>query len=151
MKLSFERTFPIAAPDLFAFHENPDNLAVLLRGWPTFQMISNDGHIRVGSTTRVRERLGPIWIPMTFEHFVYEPPCRFGERQVAGPFRKMEHVHEFESAGARTIARDLIDVTLPWYLGGDLAVRLFVVPKFRRFFAFRHAAIDRLLAAGRLP
>lgn len=150
MKLSFEHVFDVAAADLFLFHENPQNLAVFLNGWPTFRMISSDGHIRVGSITRVQERIGPVWIPMTFEHFLYEPPRRFGERQVRGPFTRLEHVHEFESTSSGTILRDSLDVVLPWYLGGSLAMRWFVAPKFRRFFAFRHAELDRLLKAGKL-
>ena len=150
MKLSFEHVFDVAAADLFAFHENPGNLEVFLRGWTTFRMVANDGHIRVGSVTHIEERIGWIWIPMTFEHFLYEPPRRFGERQVHGPFETLEHVHEFESRGSRTILRDSVDVVLPWYLGGDLATRLIVAPKFRRFFAYRHAEMDRLLKTGKL-
>lgn len=150
MKLYFEHLFDAAAVDLFAFHENPGNLVVFLRGWTTFRMVSNEGHIRVGSVTRVKERIGPLWIPMTFEHFLYEPPRRFGERQVRGPFKKLEHVHEFESRGSRTILRDSLEVVLPWYLGGSLALRCFVARKFRRFFAYRHAEMDRRLKAGKL-
>jgi ligand-binding SRPBCC domain-containing protein len=150
VKLTFEHVFDISAANLFAFHENPSNLALFLRGWTTFRMVANDGHIRVGSVTRVQERIGPVWVPMTFEHFVYEPPVRFGERQVRGPFKKLEHIHEFESAGSRTILRDALDVLLPWYLGGSIATRLFVAPKFRRFFAYRHAEMERLLRAGEL-
>ena len=122
-----------------------------LSGRPDLQLETNDGHIRVGSITRVEERIGPVWIPMTFEHFVYEPPRRFGERQVRGPFKRLKHIHEFESAGSRTILRDSLDVELPWYFGGNLATRLFVAPKLRRFFAFRHDEMDRLLRAGKLP
>ena len=150
MKLAFEHTVHASAEEVFRFHENPNNLALLLRGWTTFRLVANDGHIRVGSLTRVQERIGPLWIPMTFEHFVYEPPFRFGERQVRGPFKKLEHVHEFESRGSGTILRDLLDVVLPWYLGGSLVMWLFVAPKFRRFFAFRHAEMDRLIRAGKL-
>jgi uncharacterized protein len=150
VKLSFEHTFEITPAELFAFHENPDNLTRFLRGWATFRMVANEGHIRIGSITRVQERVGPLWIPMTFEHFVYEPPRRFGERQVRGPFKRLEHIHQFEGIGSRTVMRDLLEVALPWYLGGELATRLFIAPKFRRFFAYRHAEMDRLLKAGKL-
>jgi len=116
VRLSFERAFEVGAGEFFAFHQNPNNLALLLRGWTTFRMVANDGHIRVGSMTRVQERVGSLWFSMTFEHFVYEPLVRFGERQVRGPFKKLEHVHEFESTGSRTILRDVLDVVLPGIL-----------------------------------
>ena len=148
MKLQFEHFFDVPAEELFAFHENPDNLALLLRGWATFRMVANDGHIRVGSITRVQERIGLVWVGITFEHFVYEPPRRFGERQVGGPFKRFEHIHEFEPAGSSTILRDLLEVVLPWHLGGNLLMKLVVAPKLRRFFAFRHAELERLFREG---
>jgi hypothetical protein len=150
VKLSFERAFKVDAAELFAFHEKPENLAAFQRGWATFRMVAHEGHIRVGSVLRVQERIGPFWIPMTFQHFVYEPPRRFGERQVHGPFKKLEHLHEFESTSSGTILRDTLDIVLPWYFGGNLATRLFVAPRFRRFFAFRHAEMESLLQAGKL-
>jgi ligand-binding SRPBCC domain-containing protein len=82
---------------------------------------------------------------MTFEHFLYEPPRRFAERLVRGPFRQFEHVHEFMPAGSRTILRDSLEVSLPWYLGGGLTMKLLVAPKLRRFFAYRHAELEQLL------
>jgi len=150
MNIQFEHAFDFDMPPerLFAFHENPDNLALLLRDWPTFRMISNDGNIRVGAVTRIQEQMGLVWVPLTFEHFVYEPPHRFGERQVRGPFRKFEHIHEFVASGLGTVLRDVLDVRLPWYLGAGLAMRLIVAPKLRRFFAFRHAELERLVREG---
>jgi len=33
MNLLFEHAFDVTTGKLFAFHENPNNLALLLRGW----------------------------------------------------------------------------------------------------------------------
>src|SRR5206468_6451531 len=118
---------------LLAFHANPGNLALLMRAWPTFRMVSHSGHIGPGAITRVRERIGPVWVSMTFEHFLYEPPYRFGERQVRGPFQHFVHVHEFLAAAAGTLLRDRIDLRLPWYLGGEPTMRLLVTGRTRRF------------------
>jgi ligand-binding SRPBCC domain-containing protein len=148
MRLVFEHACGAPVERVFAFHQDPDNLALLLRGWRSFRMISNSGHVGVGGVTRVSEQLGPFRLPMTFEHFVYEPPIRFGERQVQGPFAWFEHVHEFEPVGSGTLIRDVVDAELPWYLGGALATRWVVVPRLRRFFRFRHREIDRLLREG---
>lgn len=62
-----------------------------------------------------------------------------------GPFKKFEHIHEFEPAGSRSILRDLLEVRLPWYLGGSLVVKLLIAPRLRRFFAFRYAELERLI------
>lgn len=148
MHFEFERRFLLPRERLFAFHENPDNLALLMQSWPTFRMVSHSGHIGPGAITEVRERMGPVWVSMTFEHFLYEPPDRFGERQVRGPFQQFVHVHEFLLAGGGTLLRDRIDLRLPWYLGGELAMRLLVAGRMRRFFAYRHAELERLIHEG---
>jgi ligand-binding SRPBCC domain-containing protein len=148
MYLEFEHTFDMSAAELFAFHENPANLALLLRGWPMSRVVRHAGHIHLGAVTVVQERVGPFWVSMTFEHFLDEPPRRFGERLERGPFSKFEHIHEFVPAGSRAILRDRLEVSVPWYLGGWLTMKLLVAPKLRRFFAYRHAELERLIQEG---
>ena len=99
----------------------------------------------------VAERfLGPIWVPMTFEHFVFDPPYRFGERQLKGPFRKCEHVHEFVEEQGGTIIIDHLDIELPWWLGGGFAMRHLIAPRVRRLFAYRKQSYLSLEQSGRI-
>ena len=124
MILRFEQHLALDRESVFKFHETPANLVLLMEGWPGFRMLGHEGTIRCGSKVRVAERVGPFWIPLTFEHFIYEPPYRFAERQVEGPLRKCEHVHEFiEEAGGTKII-DELDVELPMWMGGGLTMRL---------------------------
>ena len=87
---------------------------------------------------------------MLLEHVAFEPPLRFAERQVEGPFARFEHLHEFVEKGDGTMVVDRLDFALPWSRGGPLADRFVVGPAFRRFFAFRRVAYAGLLAEGRL-
>lgn len=151
MKFTFEVLVEFPTEKLFAFHEIPDNLSLLLRGWPSFRMISNSGHVRVGAITRVEERMALIPVRMSFRHFLYEPPHRFGESLFQGPFLKYEHIHEFKPSDSGTFVRDLLDVRLPWYLGGELAMKLIVAPRIRRFFSYRHAELPRLFGVKTQP
>ncbi len=152
MEIEFSVRLPVAREPLFAFHSNPDNLSVLLEGWKGTEVFSTQGHIRPGARVEVLERVGPLAIHLVFEHFLLEPPHRFGERMVKGLFTCFEHVHEFEDVegdpGA-TVVHDRIKVELPWWLGGALATRSVVAPRLRRFFAHRHRAYERLAAEGR--
>lgn len=153
MQLRFEQVVPVPRARLFAFHSDPANLGVLLAGWRGFELLAHPGTIAPGSVVRLRQRVGPLAFELAFEHFVLEPPERFGERQVAGPFARFEHVHEFADApggpGATRIV-DRVDFALPWHLGGRLAERLVAAPELARFFEFRRAAYARLVAEGRL-
>jgi uncharacterized protein len=145
---------PVAREPLFAFHTDPSNLGALLQGWSATRVLSTDGHIRPGARTEVVERLGPLAFRLVFEHFLFEPPERFGERMVRGPFRLFQHVHRFrtEDPGGpveRTVIDEEVELLLPAGLGGELGVRLLVLPHLRRFFAFRRRAYERLAAEGR--
>ncbi len=151
MEVTFQQVLDAAREDLFAFHTEPQNLAVLLEGWPGFRLLSHSGHIRVGAQTTLTQSVGPFRFHMTFEHFLLEPPSRFGERMVAGPFARFEHVHVFHVEGTRTAIVDRLSYELPWHWGGRLAERWIVSPTLRKFFAFRENAYRRLIAAGRIP
>lgn len=43
---------------------------------------------------------------------VWEPPRRFVDLQVRGPFRAWRHEHTFEAAGGRTLVTDTVDFDL---------------------------------------
>jgi ligand-binding SRPBCC domain-containing protein len=149
VQLRFEQVVAAPREVLFEFHLDPANLALLLSGWKGFELVSHDGRIRPGSRVRVRQRVGPFTHQMTFEHTVCEPPHRFGERQIEGPFARFEHVHEFTATDGGTIVVDRVDFELPWHFGGALAERWIAAPELRRFFAFRRAAYGRLVESGR--
>jgi ligand-binding SRPBCC domain-containing protein len=150
MQLRFELQLPIDREALFRFHETPQNLTLLMQHWPTFRLASHEGSIRAGAKLHAAERVGPFWIPMTFEHFLYEPPHRFGERQLRGPFRKCQHIHEFLEVNGGTKIIDHIEVELPMWMGGALATRLFAARRLRRMFEYRQRAYRTLVESGQI-
>jgi len=149
LRFSTTLALPVARAPLFAFHTDPQNLGVLLHGWRATRVLTTAGHIRPGARTEVLERWGPLALRLVFEHFLLEPPETFGERMVRGPFRRFEHIHRFRAEGGRTVIEEELELALPAWLGGDLALRLLVLPHLRRFFEFRRRAYVRLAAEGR--
>jgi hypothetical protein len=148
VRLEFEHRVAAPPDRVFAFHEDPANLAVLLERWRAFRLRRAARSIRPGSVTAVTERLFFLPIRMEFEHDLYEPPRCFGEHQRRGPFARFVHVHEFEPLEGGTLLRDRLDVALRPAFGGELVTRILVAPRLRRFFAVRHRALDRLFGAG---
>jgi ligand-binding SRPBCC domain-containing protein len=147
MQLVFEHAVAAPSGRVFAFHEDPANLAVLLEGWRSFRLLRHAGSIRPGGITALSERLFLLPVHMEFEHDLYDPPRRFGEHQRRGPFARFVHVHEFEPLEGGTLVRDRLDVALPPSFGGELLTRTVVAPRLRRFFAVRHRALDRLFGS----
>jgi ligand-binding SRPBCC domain-containing protein len=150
MQITFRQRLDADRDALFAFHEDPGNLAVLLDGWKGFRLLSHAGHIRPGAVTEVVQTLGPLRFRLAFEHFRLEKPNRFGERAIRGPFRRFEHVHEFIVEGQTTVIEDRLEFELPWRWGGRLAERWIALPSLRKFIAFREQSYRRLIASGRI-
>jgi len=151
LRLVFEQQLPVHREALFTFHEDPEHLIALLDGWRYSEIVKHDGHIREGARLHIRERFGPLRIKLVFEHWMYEAPFGFAEEQVEGPFRVFRHKHEFEQTNDGTIVRDHVTIALKWWLGGLPVTRWFVRPRLIAFFAWRQAALRRLLNEGAIP
>jgi ligand-binding SRPBCC domain-containing protein len=163
MHFEFEQVIALPRATVFAFHEDPEHLVVLHRGWAAFRLIHHDGHLHQGSRTWFEITLArTLPVAMGFEHTIYEPPHRFGERLIHGPFSKFTHLHEFDEVfnkvgagastetNAETRVRDLLDVELPWHYGGEVAMKAFIAPMLQRAFKFRQRTLLQLAQAGEI-
>ncbi len=151
MKLRFESVISAPREEIFSFHTVPTCLAVLMRDWPGFRLLHHDGNVLQGSTTWFEQNVCRcIPVVMGFRHTVYQPPKRFGEEVIHGPFSRFTHVHEFEKQGGGTLVRDELDVTLPSIYGGETAMHHVVAPKIRRVFEYRHLRLSQLAEDGTL-
>jgi ligand-binding SRPBCC domain-containing protein len=128
VKSEFEQTVKLPRPLVFAFFTNPANLRLLHYGWSKLRMIEHNHSVRSGDQTWVEMNVIGI-LPMVFGflHNGYEPGSRFGETLIHGPFERFSHVHEFEDHATGALVRDRLDIRLPWYYGGKLALKFFVV------------------------
>jgi len=98
---------------LFAFHERPDALALLSPKGGLVRVVKLPASLHVGEEAVLRMGLGPLRVTWTARHTAYEPPHRFVDEQVSGPFRKWVHEHRVapHPDGAELV--DSIDIELP--------------------------------------
>lgn len=151
MRFRFEQEVPLPRAVVFAFHKNPEHLLLIHKGWSDVRMIHTDACVHDGCKTWIEFNVaGILPVVMGFEHIVYEPPSRFGEKLIHGPFRRFVHFHEFDTSPSGTIVRDLLDVELPWFYGGELGMCLVIAPILRRAFRLRGATLLRLAQSGEL-
>jgi ligand-binding SRPBCC domain-containing protein len=149
MRFQFEQRIALPRPVVFAFHEDPEHLVLLHEGWAAFRMIHHSGRVNQESKIWFETTIaGILPVAMGFEHIVYEPPLRIGEQLIHGPFRKFTHTHEFDEINTGTIVRDLLDVELPWYYGGEFVMKLFVAPMLQRAFRLRGETLLKLAQTG---
>lgn len=128
LHFEYQSTFPMSVEALFAWHEKPDALELLLPKNGVVKIIRKDPSLEAGSQTELRIDLG--WIPIIWvaKHVDYQKNKYFEDIQLKGPFKSWRHRHSFEIAGedAATL-RDTVDFALPFPslthpLFGNLAI-----------------------------
>lgn len=146
MKLVYECRVDADLEDLFRFHEHPANLAVLHEGMPGFRLLAHQMEPCIARFVQTVYGLLPV--VLQFLRCVFDPPRQFAEELTHGPFSRFRHEHHFERSGGGVVVRDVLICELPWWFGGELAVRCFVAREMNKVFAFRHRALRRLIAEG---
>jgi len=132
--------------ELFAFHESPEALESLTPPWSGVRVLVPPRSLEVGTEVVVSVPLiGPLRRRWVARHTVYEPPHRFVDEQVSGPFASWVHEHRVEACpmGARLI--DTVEYEPPGWLLSSLVDRLAVRRTLERTFEYRHAVTRRAL------
>jgi ligand-binding SRPBCC domain-containing protein len=129
--------------DVFDFFANAHNLQALTPPFLHFEILTPDPIImREGTVIDYRLRLRGIPVRWRSEVTAWEPPQRFVDTQLRGPYRWWIHEHRFDHIGGGTLMTDRVEYGV---LGGDLVHRAFVAPDLRRVFEYRAERIADLL------
>jgi ligand-binding SRPBCC domain-containing protein len=128
--------------DVFAFFADASNLETLTPPWLSFRILTTRPiHMHEGTRIAYSLRLHGVPIRWTSEITAWEPPHRFIDKQLRGPYRLWEHEHRFEEVPGGTRVIDNVRYAVP---GGDLVHRLLVAPDLNRVFSFRRARLDEI-------
>ena len=146
-----EREQRLAVPPerAFALFAEAGNLEAITPPWLRFRIVAPGAiEMRQGTVIEYRLTLHRVAIRWLTRIEVWEPPRRFVDLQVRGPYALWEHTHSFEPAGGGTLMRDRVRYRLPWGPLGAFAHLAFVRRDLERIFDYRGEAIGRVL---RLP
>ncbi len=119
---------------VFRFFSDAHNLETLTPPWLRFRVLT-PAPITIERGTRIDYALRIHGVPIRWkgEIDVWEPPFRFADRQLRGPYRRWQHEHTFQQCDTGTLVRDCVDFEVH---GGRLAGR-FVAADVRRVFSYR--------------
>lgn len=139
---------PTPLAETFDFFSRPQNLARITPPWLAFRMVSDDADMREG--LRIEYRIRPFGIPRKWVSGItaYDPPHRFVDEQLRGPYAGWHHEHGFRAADGGTEVTDTVSYALPLGPLGRLAHVLFVRRQLEAIFAFRQEQLDALLGDG---
>jgi len=150
-ELLLERTqrVELGLAETFEFFADAFNLEAITPPWLGFRVIT-PGPIEMGRGTLISYRLNLHRVPLRWLTRIetWEPPRRFVDAQVRGPYGLWRHVHEFEPVPGGTLIRDRVRYRIGLGALGELARRGFVARDLERIFDFRRDAISRLLDPG---
>jgi ligand-binding SRPBCC domain-containing protein len=149
-QLHREQTIDRPLPEVFDFFSRAENLEVITPPWLHFRILTPlPIEMREGAQIAYQIRIHGIPVRWLSEIESWEPPQRFVDVQLRGPYRIWRHTHSFEPMGNQTIIRDSVEFDLPFGMLGRLAYRLQVARDIGEIFDYRVRKIDQLLAQER--
>jgi hypothetical protein len=133
-------------PEVFAFFADPANLARITPPWLGFRLRTPDPVMAAGTVLDYRLRW--LGVPVGWRTYVreYDPPARFVDVQVRGPYDRWEHRHLFLEDGGGTWVEDRVTYRLPLGPLGRLVHALAVRRQLAAIWAYRRARLPELIA-----
>ena len=141
--LSTKLWVPLNRHHVFELFSDAFQLEHLIPPWLNFRVLTPGPiEMRAGRLIDYQIRLHGIPIRWRTEITDWEPPFRFTDSQLRGPYRLWVHTHTFEELDGGTLVRDRVEYQVP---GGSIANQLFVQGDLRRIFNYRHDQLPGLL------
>ncbi|MBI4591212.1 MAG: SRPBCC family protein [Candidatus Rokubacteria bacterium] len=140
---------PRGREEVFPFFADPRNLAEVTPRRLGFRLLSAAPMpLEAGAVFDCRIRF--LGIPLRWRTFIreYDPPFRFVDVQVRGPYARWEHRHLFRAENAGTWVEDRITYRLPLGPLGRLVHALVVRRQLDAIFAYRRLRLAQLFPHG---
>lgn len=144
--LTRTQLLPRPREEVFAFFGDALNLEAITPPWLKFRVLTPPSIImRPGCLLDYHLQLFGVPFRWRTEIEAWEPPLRFIDRQLRGPYALWHHTHEFEETEHGTLMRDVVRYRIGWGPLGTLAGTLFVRRMLEAIFDYRAEQVDQLL------
>jgi ligand-binding SRPBCC domain-containing protein len=142
-----EQRLPGAPAEVFPFFGDAENLERITPSWLRFRVVTPKPiEMRAGALIEYRLRLHGVPLRWLTRIDLWEPPHRFVDRQLRGPYRGWRHEHTFApAAGGSTLMRDRVEYSLPLGPLGLVADLVLVRRDLRRIFDHRAESVARFI------
>lgn len=134
-ELRTEILLPRPREEVFGFFADAGNLQAITPDWLHFRILTpRPIEMRPGALIEYRLRLHGLPLRWKTGITAWDPPHRFVDEQLRGPYRLWVHEHTFQEVDGGTLVGDYVRYAV---LGGTMVNRLFVEGDVRRIFEFR--------------
>ena len=142
-----ELWLPQPPEKIFPFFADAGNLDAITPPWLNFRIVKPQPfEMRAGALIDYKLRVRGL--PLRWRTLIkeWQPPFRFVDEQLRGPYRQWLHTHTFETRDGGTLARDVVHYAVPFDF---VAHRLFVRRDIEKIFSFRQQALREKFGSGR--
>lgn len=132
---------------VFDFFADAGNLEAITPEFLNFKVIS-DLPIEMGVDALIDYKLQLYGVPFKWRTRIaaWDPPVRFVDQQLRGPYRQWHHEHVFHALdGGGTRCEDFVHYKVPF---GNLVNKLFVERNVRNIFEFRQTKLRQVFACS---
>ena len=144
-RLERELFLPRARAEIFPFFAAAENLERLTPEFLKFQIVTPvPVEMRAGARIEYRLKVHGVPIRWLTEIEAWDPPHRFVDVQLRGPYRRWHHTHTFEERDGGTLCRDVVEYAP---MGGALVNALFVRRDVENIFRYRRERLLEIFAA----
>lgn len=139
-------TLDVPREQAFAFFADAGNLEAITPPELGFQIITPQPiNIRQGTLIDYRLKLHGIPMAWRTEISMWEPPFRFVDMQLRGPYSQWIHTHTFtEPEPGKTLIEDEVRYRLPFEPFGDI-IHSLIRGQLDRIFDFRQESVRKLI------
>ncbi len=140
--LESSQWLPRPPEDVFPFYSDAFRLQELTPPLLHFHVVTPPP-IEMRAGVEIDYRLRLRGLPMRWRSRItaWEPPHRFVDEQIRGPYRRWVHEHTFIPQNGGTLVKDVVEYDM---LGGWLADKLLVRNDLRRIFAYRQERLAQI-------
>lgn len=140
-----EQWLPQDLEATFAFFSRPENLQEITPPFLGFHIVRAEKELHAGSLIEYKLKIRGVPMRWLTEIEIWEPPFRFVDNQLRGPYKLWHHEHRFAEKDGGTLISDRVDYALPFGVLGQLAHRLMVRRDVEGIFDFRQRRLTELL------
>lgn len=141
-QLATEMFVGLPIGEVFEFFSDARKLEAITPPWLNFSIITSFPiEMQEGALIDYRLKIRKLPVRWRTEISAWQPPFRFVDQQLRGPYSKWVHEHIFTPLDGGTLVEDRVRYRVP---GGGLIHRFFVKPDLEKIFRFRQDTLRKI-------
>lgn len=132
--------------EVFSFFSKAENLELLTPAWLKFKILTPTPIlIKKGCLIDYRIKIFGIPVKWKTEITCWQPPHRFIDEQLKGPYKIWKHEHQFIEHDNQTKMIDRVQYQVPGWFLSPIIHNFFVRKAIKNIFKFRSNVIEKIL------